>query len=504
MRLSEVVNRISGAQVVGGDADFDSVVLDSRRANPGSLFVAIRGLKSDGHDFLGDAISRGAAAVVVQADGAHLLTASSPPALVVPDSRAALAQVAAAIYRDPARELRMIGVTGTDGKTTLCHLIEHILTASAERTGLVTTAECRIGDRDLTDTGRFTTPEAPELQAMLREMADAECRWAVVEATSHGLALHRLDACEFDIAAATAITSDHLEFHGTVEEYVAAKSRLFSMLDEATDKGVNKTAVLNADDPRTSRLRKASHAATVTYGITNQADIRARDIRAETWSTQFKLDTPAGASEVALNYPGTFMLGAALAATAVGLTAGLDLDQVTRGISSWTGAPGRMEIVDEGQPFKVVVDFAHAPQSLERVLEVLRSATRGRVFVVFGCIGERERDRRRAMGEVAARAADYTIVTDDNPYTEDRDVIIREIVGGLEASGRRRGHDFEVIPDRREAIAQAIGMAVDEDVVLLAGKGHESEIHLGETSYACDDRLVAAAELRRLVGSTAS
>jgi UDP-N-acetylmuramoyl-L-alanyl-D-glutamate--2,6-diaminopimelate ligase len=509
MLLTEVLSELPGAHLEGdGDVAIDAVVYDSRKISPGSIFVAIPGQHSDGHSFLGQAQWAGASALAVQADhtesAAPVLRAQTLPYLVVPDTRAALARIAAALHHYPARELWMIGVTGTDGKTTVCHLVDHILAGAGQPAGLITTAECRVGGQALMDTGRFTTPEAPELQAMLRRVADAGYRWAVVEATSHGLALNRLDCCEFDIAASTVITSDHLEFHGTVQEYVRAKSRLFSMLDDSVDKGVRKTAVVNADDPWSIELRRASRANVNSYGIENTADVTAAAIKSQAWSTRFEMQTPVGAVEVSLDRPGLFLVSAALAATAICLAAGVDLGEIAAGIRSWPGAPGRMQCVEEGQPFKVVVDFAHAPQSLERVLGVLRASSRGRIIAVFGCVGERERDRRAAMGEVAARMADYTIVTDDNPYSEDRDVILRQIVSGLEGAGRRRGHDFEVVPDRRKAIAQALAMAVDEDVVLLAGKGHETEVHLGNDSYPCDDRAVAAAELRRLVGSTAS
>jgi UDP-N-acetylmuramoyl-L-alanyl-D-glutamate--2,6-diaminopimelate ligase len=242
----------------------------------------------------------------------------------------------------------------------------------------------------------------------------------------------------------------------------------------------------------------------MTYGMEAAADIRSAAPEFDTSATRFRLETPSGGAMVRLQVPGRGMVNAALAAAAVGLAAGLEVEQIATGISGWRGAPGRMESIDEGQPFRVIVDFAHAPDSLARVLEELRGSSRGRLIAVFGCIGERERDRRAAMGEVAARMADYTIVTDDNPYTEDRMAIIDGIVSGLERAGRRRGHDFDVVPDRREAIAQAIGMAVDEDVVLLAGKGHETTVHLSDGVYECDDRVVARAELRKPGQSRAS
>ncbi len=507
MRLDALISTLPHVQVLGrANTDISSVAYDSRRAGRESLFVAVPGLKEDGHDYLRQASAAGAAAVMVQADREakwRPLLADHPPAvLVVEDTRAALADVSAAWYRHPGRELGVIGVTGTDGKTSLCYLLEHIFTTSEKRTGLVTTAECRIGNSKLMDIGRFTTPESPELQWMLREMADGACDWAVLEATSHGLALHRLNGCEFDIAAVTCVGRDHLDFHGSAENYLAAKARLFQLLDISTNKGIEKTSVLNFDDLSYSRLAGASGSRVVSYGLSERADVRASEVSEEAWTTRFLLEGLRTSLQIRMTRPGLFNVYNALAAVAISTTAGLELEAIAHAIESWPGAPGRMEFIDEGQPFTVVVDFAHAPDSLHRVLELLRSRSPGRIIVVFGCIGEREKDRRAAMGRVAAELANYTIVTDDNPYTEDRGQIIREIEAGLTSAGKWEGHDFSVVPDRREAIAQALAMAVGHDVVLLAGKGHEREVYLGDSSYECDDRMVARAALRVRLGQS--
>ena len=502
MRLTDLLSEIPGSTIEGrGDTEVTAAVHDSRRSAPGIIFVAVPGLKADGHDYLRQAISAGASAVAVQADcesrWREVVAETGTPCLVLPDTRAGLAGIAAAIAGYPARRLGVIGITGTDGKTSLSHLIDHVLRSAGQPAGLVSTAECRIGDRPLLDTGRFTTPEAPELQGMLREIADAGCRWAVIEATSHGLALHRLDACEFDIGVVTCVGADHLDFHGTVEAYMAAKGRLFEMLGESVHKGIEKTAVLNADDPSFAYLKSVSRARTVTYGPAG-ADISAADIREEGWASCFTMTAFGERSEVAMPKPGAFNVYNALAAAGASLAAGLDLHTIAGCIGSWPGAPGRMEFIDEGQPFAVVVDFAHAPDALRRVLSLLRSRSRGRLIAVFGSIGEREKDRRAGMGRVAAEAADFTIVTDDNPYTEDRHAILRDIADGFTGAGKREGHDFAVIPDRRQAISHALSMAVDEDVVLLAGKGHEREVHLVDSVYECDDRSVARIGLQEL------
>jgi len=499
MKLTELAAHLSGAEIIGrGDAEFSAVEYDSRRVRPGALFAAVPGFRDDGHDYLQQAVAAGATALLVQVDRRSAWETLDVPRLVVPDTRAALAPAAAALCRWPARRLTVVGVTGTDGKTSLSHLIAHLLEKSGESAGLMSTAENRAAGRELPDSGRFTTPEAPDVQSLLAEMVEAGCRFAVLEATSHGLALHRLDGCEFDVAAMTNVGRDHIDFHRSREEYLAAKGRLFRMLDGSADKGVIKTAVLNADDPAHEYFRSLTRARVVTYGLHSPADVFSEDVRRDGWGVRFRLQTPARSAEARLGRPGEFNVANALAATAIGLSLRLDLDAIVRGLESWPGAPGRMERVDEGQPFTVVVDFAHSPESLRRVLTELRTANRGRIITVFGCIGERDRERRYAMGRVAAELADYTYVTDDNPYSEGREAIIAEIARGLCEAGKREGHDFAAVPDRREAIAQALAMAVDEDVVLLAGKGHEREVHLPGGSYQCDDREVARRVLREL------
>lgn len=503
MRLNDLATHLPAAEVIGsGEVQFNAVEYDSRRVKPGALFVAVPGGRHDGHDYLGQAVEAGAAAVLVQADRRSKWAGLAVPGLAVPDTRRGLAEAATAFFGWPALKLTVVGVTGTDGKTSLCHLIAHLLESAGERVGLMSTAENRAAGRLLADSGRFTTPEPPQVQSLLVQMVEAGCRYAVLEATSHGLAQHRLAGCEFDLAVMTNVGRDHMDFHRSREEYLAAKGRLFQMLDETGHKEATRTAVLNADDPAHRYFQSLTRARVLTYGVDAAADVTAVDVRREGWGTRFRLLTPAGETDARLGRPGAFNVANALAASAAGLVLGLDVASIARGLASWPGAPGRMERVNEGQPFDVVVDFAHAPDSLRRVLEELRAGSRGRVIAVFGCIGERDRDRRYAMGRVAAELADYTYVTDDNPYSEDRDVILAEIARGLRDAGRREGHDFAVVPDRREAIAQALAMAVDEDTVLLTGKGHERKVILAGDSYECQDSEVARRVLRELFPRT--
>ncbi|HEV8573975.1 MAG TPA: UDP-N-acetylmuramoyl-L-alanyl-D-glutamate--2,6-diaminopimelate ligase [Dehalococcoidia bacterium] len=503
MRLSELAAQLPDVSLRGdGDPTITSVSYDSRSASPGSIFVAVPGFRTDGHDYLEQALADGASAVAVQADREAkwrpILSNGPTEALILPDTRAALAQIASALLGHPARRLRTIGVTGTDGKTSLCHLLHHVISSAGEKTGLISTAECRVDDDLLPDTGRFTTPEAPEVQQMLVQMVEADCRYAVIEASSHGLALNRVDECDFDVGVFTNLYPDHLDFHQTLEDYIAAKGRLFSMLDTAAQKDIEKTAVLNADEPTSEQFRRLTTARIIAYGLHSDADVTAENIVPEGWGTRFHIRAFGEEREVRISTPGDFNVYNALAAYSVAHADGLDLDATIEALQNWPGAPGRMERVDAGQPFTILVDFAHAPDSLKRVLRMLRERSKGRIIAVFGCIGERDKDRRYRMGQVAAEGADYTIVTDDNPYSEDRDSIIEEIARGLREAGKREGHDFAVIPDRREAIAHALAMAVDGDAILLAGKGHEREVHLPDSTYPCHDPTVAREVLRDL------
>ena len=450
MRLSELAAHVSAASLRGDhDPEITSVSYDSRSASPGSIFIAVTGFKVDGHDYIMQVLDSGTAALALQADREAkwlpILAESQTPVVIVPDTRAALPQIAAVLSGYPARRLGMIGVTGTDGKTSLSHLLHHVLSSAGEKAGLISTAECRIGDRRLPDTGRFTTPEAPEVQQMLSQMVEGGCRWAVIEATSHGLALHRVDECEFDIAVFTNLYPDHLDFHQTLEGYIAAKGRLFSMLDSAVPKGIEKAAILNADDLASEHFRSLTKERIITYGIDSDADAIAEDIAPEGWGSRFLLRAFGEDRRVRIATPGRFNVYNAMAACAVGQAAGLDAGATTAALETWPGAPGRMEVVDAGQPFTVLVDFAHAPESLRRILMLMRERASGRLIAVFGCIGERDKERRYRMGQVAAEYADYTIVTDDNPYSEDRDAIIggdqqRPQRGGQAPGARLCGH----------------------------------------------------------------
>jgi len=492
------------AEVIGDlPASLSAVCYDSRRAESGCLFVAVPGAtprSRDGHEFIAQAVERGAAALVVQADRRPawegLVEGRRAPLVVVKDSRLALAPLAAAFHGWPARHFRTVGITGTDGKTTTAHLIAAVLEAAGQACALLSSAEFRLGGRTRVNATHMTTLEAPELQGLLADALKAGDQWAVLEASSHGLALHRVDACDFDVAVFTTLGSDHLDFHGSPEEYRAAKGRLFRLLDEAADKGVPKTAVLNADDAASYYFRGLTAASVVTYGLEATADVTARQVHDEGLVTSFELAGAFGAVPVKTRLVARFNVYNCLAAAAVGLSQGLSAEEVKRGLESVSGVPGRMELIEAGQPFSVVVDIASTPAALANVLNVLRAACRGRLWAVFGCAGERDPGRRDGMGRVAGHLADFVVLTNEDPRSEDPDAIIEAIAAGLREAGHREGDDFVRIPDRRQAIAYAFERARDGDIVLLAGKGSEQTMVFGDRHVPWDERVVA----RELLG----
>jgi UDP-N-acetylmuramoyl-L-alanyl-D-glutamate--2,6-diaminopimelate ligase len=500
------LDRLTDARVVAGaPGPVSAVCHDSRRAVPGALFVAVPGFEVDGHAFIGDAVQRGATAFLVQADRPEawqtLSTTGDLTVVVVPDTRRALAQAAAAFSGDPALRLGTIGVTGTDGKTTTVHLIAHVLEACGMPAGFMSSVAFRSRDEMELNASHMTTLEAPEVQSELAAMLDADRRYAVLEASSHGLALHRLDECAFDVAVFTTLSSDHLDFHGTLDEYRAAKGRLFQMLDESPDKGVAKAAVLNADDPASEYFGGLTRARTLTYGIDAPAEVRAEEIALDGLRARFEIVTAGARASAEAPLAGRYNVSNCLAATAVALSQGASLAEAARALASFPGVPARLERIDEGQPFRVVVDIASTPQALRRVLEVLRPVTEGRLTVVFGCAGERDPGRRDGMGRAAAELADFAVLTNEDPRREDPDAIIEQIASALRTAGRREGDGFARVPDRRAALRYAFERARAGDTVLLTGKGTEPSIIMGNEAIPWDERAVARELLRERYGS---
>jgi UDP-N-acetylmuramoyl-L-alanyl-D-glutamate--2,6-diaminopimelate ligase len=480
MGLGALADVIGPERVVGLPVgEVTGLAYDSRTVAPGTLFFAVPGVHVDGHDFAADAVRAGAIGVV----GEHELPdLAAAPQLVVDRSRRALADAADAWFGRPSERLTVIGVTGTDGKSTVTGLTAEVLRACGRRPGQIGTVFTGVGDALEPNLDRNTTPEALELQELLARMVAAGNDSVVMEATSHGLALERTRNCRFAIGVVTTVTSEHLELHGTVEAYRAAKARL---VEEAP------ITILNADDGAFAYFRERARDRVITYGISTVADVRASNLEADATGTRFRLDAPTWRGAARIGLPGRFNVSNALAALAVGEALNLDLDQAVSAVEATSGVPGRMERVVAGQPFAVIVDYAHTADSLGKVLDVLRPLTSGRLIVVFGSAGERDPTKRAPMGRVAATRADLVIVTDEDPRLEDPRAINEQIADGARAAGAIDGQTLWVIDDRREAIGHAIGLARPGDAVVLAGKGHEASMFHGTQKRPWDDRAVA-------------
>ncbi len=474
-----------------------ALAYDSRKVVPGGLFVAVPGTHTDGRRFLVDAAQRGAVAAL----GPQIDTSDLPlPYIEVDDVRIALANLACAFYGYPAHQLCTIGVTGTDGKTTTCNLISALLDVAGKRDGLMTTANFKLCGQEWENATRQSTLEALEIQQFLRRMVDVDARYAVIEATSHGLELQRVRGCAFDIGVVTNITHEHLDFHGTIENYRRAKARLFEMLDPVRDKGlgIQAIAILNRDDVSYEVLKPYCNVPILDYGFDKAATVRAVDAQLDANSTRFRAILPGAEIDIETQLAGRFNASNCLAAIATAYSLGVKPADIARGLASVAGVTGRMERIDEGQPFTVIVDYAHTPDSLEKVLSILRPLTRGKLLAVFGSAGERDRQKRPIMGQIAAQMSDFIVITDEDPREEDRERILREIAKGAESAGKHEGRDFLCIADRTQAIATAFARARSGDTVLLAGKGHEQSIIIGREKIPWDDRRVAREQLRLL------
>jgi UDP-N-acetylmuramoyl-L-alanyl-D-glutamate--2,6-diaminopimelate ligase len=481
VRLDALIRALAPIEVVGAEpVEISDLAYDTRRVAPGSLFFCVRGQRVDGHALAAEAVGRGAAALVVEE-----ALDQGVPQLVVLDSRAAMAVAADVFFGEPTAALEVAGVTGTNGKTTVAFLLRSLLEAADRRTGLVGTVEWVVGGTRRP--APFTTPEAIDLQRLFAEMRDAGDTSVALEASSHGSALHRLDRVRLDALAFTNLTQDHLDLHGTMEEYFQAKRRLFVSAQPPP-------AAVNVGDPWGRRLveelARSHRAPLVTFGLEAPAEVRPEGLEVGAEGSRFR----AAGIELETRLRGLFNVENVLAAVAVGLLLDLDEDAIARGIAGVEDVPGRFEPVDEGQPFAVLVDYAHTPDSLETVLRSARGIADGRVLVVFGAGGDRDRGKRPLMGKVAAELADLAIVTSDNPRSEEPLAIIEDVLQGA-------GVDVEIDPDRRSAIQRAIALAEAGDVVVIAGKGHETGQESRGVVQPLDDREVAREALRSLVGS---
>jgi UDP-N-acetylmuramoyl-L-alanyl-D-glutamate--2,6-diaminopimelate ligase len=492
----------SPLHICQGDAlamtsEITALAYDSRKVVEGALFVAEAGYHTDGRLYIHDAAQRGAIAAL----GMPLLdeTQSLPiPYIVVADTRTALADLSCAFYGYPAQQVCTIGITGTDGKTTTCNLISTLLEQAGKTVGLITTANFKLAGEAWENLARQSTLEALEVQQFLRRLVEAGGTHAVLEATSHGLELQRVRGCNFDVAVVTNITQEHLDFHKTVDAYRRAKARLFEMLDPARDKGLgcHPIAILNRDDVSYEVLKPYCQTPILDYGIDTPATVRAVDIQLHTHSTRFRTILPDNECVIETPLVGRFNVSNCLAAIATAYSQGIALETIAQALATVKGVAGRMERIDEGQPFTVIVDYAHTPDSLEKVLNILRPLTPGKLMVVFGSAGERDIQKRPVMGRIAATMTDFFVITDEDPRLEDREAILRDIAVGAEAVGKHRGHDFLCIADRTQAIAAAFSRAKTGDTILLAGKGHEQSIIMGREKVPWDERRVAREQLR--------
>jgi len=485
--LDDLLDDVPGAALYQGTSGtlVSSVVHDSRRVQPGSLFVVMPGERFDARQYVPQALERGAVGIVVEEP---LPVPEDRAIVVVPSARAALADLSAAIYRHPSRHLRLVGVTGTDGKTSTTRLLAAILDRAGQRTGWLTTVDVKIGDQIRPNDLHHTTPEADRVQEMLAEMVQAGVETAIVEVSSHALMLDRVRGCAFDLGIYTNLSPEHLNFHGTMDDYALAKARLFGMLGEPSGKRWERAGVLNADDAYASVMQQHCPVPVRWYGIDRAADVQARDVHLDARGATFTIVTSRGSALVRSSLLGQFNVANWLAATTAALELGAGLDHVVQAAAETGPVPGRMERVDQGQPYLVVVDFAHTPQALENALRTLRPHTSGQLMVLFGHAAERDPANRPTMGRAAAELSDFFVLTMDDPIHEDPTEIAHQIAAGAQARGKVPGSDFLIDVDRASAIKTLLRRAGPGDTVLLAGKGHEQRMLVGDGRLPWNDR----------------
>lgn len=484
VKLSDILKGIE-LQKAEGDlgCDISGLAYDSRNVSSGKLFVAIRGLKSDGHLYIKDALEKGAAAILAEHEPAGMTIPVDTPIILTADTRKAIAIAAVNYYRNPSQELRVIGITGTNGKTTTSYLIRSILEHAGNKVGMSGTILWSDGNK--TSEANHTTPESVDFQNLLRNMLNNGCTYAVAEVSSHSLALSRVYGTDFKTAVFTNLTQDHLDFHSDMEDYFQAKSLLFSGMS------LHHTAVINADDKYGRRLLEMSKCRKYSYGIQGRADVRGENVSLTIEGIEFDLISPSGHAHIKSSLVGIHNVYNILAAAGAALSNNIPMDKISSGISSVTNVPGRFERINSGLGFSIVVDYAHTENALRLLLEAARQFSPKRIITVFGCGGDRDTGKRPLMGRTAVELSDYVVVTSDNPRTEDPDAIIQAVVSGITAAinqGAARAEGYVIIPDRRAAIEEAIRIAEKGDIVLIAGKGHEDYQIIGRDKLHFDDR----------------
>ncbi|GIN91463.1 UDP-N-acetylmuramoyl-L-alanyl-D-glutamate--2,6-diaminopimelate ligase [Siminovitchia terrae] len=483
MKLHTLLKALPLVKPTLENTEITAIVNDHRKVEPGSMFICIKGHRVDGHDFAKEAAEKGAAAIVSEKP-----LPLSVPIVVVKDTKHAMAVLADVFYGHPTEKMRLVGITGTNGKTTTSFMVEEIFREANLATGLIGTISMKIGDRVIET--KNTTPDTIVLQETFAEMVSEGVDAAVMEVSSHALVQGRVDGCDFDVAVFTNLSQDHLDYHQTMEEYKKAKGLLFTKLGNTYTKP--KFAVINVDDPAGKQYIFDTSAHVVTYGIDHSADFMAQNIVMGRSGTSFTLISPEGKNNVSLKLMGKFSVYNTLAAIAAAYVSNVPLDSIIRTVEAVQGVPGRFEGVDEGQDFSVIVDYAHTPDSLENVLKTIKEFAGKRIFAVVGCGGDRDRTKRPLMAEAACKYATDPIFTSDNPRTEDPIAILKDMEKGVE------GKQYQVISDRKQAITAAINAAREGDVVLIAGKGHETYQIIGDKVFDFDDRLVASNAIKEL------
>ena len=477
MKLSLIAREL-GIAFSEEDAEISSITYDSRKVESGSLFCCLVGLVSDGHTFAGQAVDKGAAALIVE----HRLPYNIPQ-LVVEDSRKAMALAAACFYGHPEKEMLMLGVTGTNGKTSTTYMVKSIAEQAGKKVGLIGTIQNMIGD-EVIETGR-TTPESADLFALLRQMADEKVDLVIMEVSSHALVQDRVYGIQYQVALFTNLTQDHLDYHKTFDNYLSAKKLLFSQCD---------VAVINHDDPHAEKIMEGLECPIYTTGIHTPASYNASEIDIQTSGVRFLLRTPKGESLIRLHISGLFSIYNAMGAAAMMQQAGFSLEQIVSGLEALKGVAGRLQAVNtNGKPFSVYVDYAHTPDALENVLTTVRAFAKARVLSLFGCGGDRDRAKRPLMGEIGGRHSDYVIITSDNPRSEEPESIVKAIEEGVKKSGA----PYTVIVNRREAIAYALTILEENDILVIAGKGHENYQEINGVKHHFDDKEIVEELLRQ-------
>ncbi|MBE0447694.1 MAG: UDP-N-acetylmuramoyl-L-alanyl-D-glutamate--2,6-diaminopimelate ligase [Actinobacteria bacterium] len=486
MRLKDILSGVS-YRLISGDVNIEvsGLAYDSRMVKSGDLFFCIKGFNTDGHDFAQKAVETGAVGIIVE-EIQHDLTVTQ---ILVDNTRVAMARAASAYFDHPTSKLKLVGITGTNGKTTTSFMVDGVLRAAGYKTGLIGTIEYRIGDARIPVD--LTTPESLNIQSLFADMVDNGVEAAIIEVSSHAIDLSRIEACDFDALVFTNLSQDHLDYHGTIDEYFRVKRSIFEI---TSDRGL--IHIINADDGYGRLLIKQGKKNQLRYSTKDKVEVYATDIELRQDGSKLRLHAPAGSINLILRLPGLYNVYNALAATSVAIALGMDIDEIKIGLEGVGSVPGRFERIDCGQNFMVIVDYAHTPDSLEKVLRAARQLTKGGLITVFGCGGDRDRAKRPIMGKIGAELSDFAIITSDNPRSEEPLVIIEEIVAGAREV---RSTNYCVEEDRKIAVKMAVGYAQPGDIIIIAGKGHERGQEIAGEKIPFDDREVVRSLLEEMM-----